>query len=196
VYLAARTLAADIKVSLHESGQWQHSFSAEFASRHSMPNRQTVRWARPPDLSPGVTLAYRLIVPWSSVTLPYHAHSVPSDVVWVPQPPEGCIVEFQIWITAPDAIVSSWPGRRSRGTVLVGKVNLPNGETVWVTALQEAIPDAVLEQVRHWRKFWNSQEVAKRSEFHSGTRALLFGEDKDGSRTYVDIDLTAPQLSS
>jgi len=197
VYLAARTLAPHIKVSLHESGLWQHSFSRELAERQSMAVRHRSRWSPPPDLIPGVTLAYRVIVPWCSVTLRYEIHRRPPQVVWIPAPPDGWIVEFQIWLTASGALVSNWPGRRSRGTVLVGKVGLTSGGSVWVTALEEPAPAQVLEQVRQWREWWGSSEIAKRGELAGANmRALLFGEEGDGSRTYMDIDLSVPDLSS
>lgn len=194
VYIAARSLAAAIKLSLHESGQWQHSFTAAFRKRESMTKRHMSRWTRPDDLSPGVTLAYRVIVPWSSVTLHTEDRTRLPEVVWVPQPAKGSIVEFQIWLTAAGALVSTWPGHRSRGTVLVGKVGLANGGTAWVTALEEPAPDSVLQQVRQWREWWGSNQIAKRSKFlQSGIRALLFGSTPDGSRTYIDVDLTEPE---
>lgn len=198
VYLAARSLAGSLKVSLHVSGQWQHSFTSPgIAARFNKPTRHIERWTRPPGLGPGVTLAYRIIVPWSSATLRRADGKDMPETVWVPQPPEGHLVEFQIWFTGPSARVSTWPGQRSRGTVLVSKVPLANAESVWVTALTEPAPDSFLKEIAQWQTWWKMQEVVKRNNsLQSDIRTLLFGNDQDGSRFYADIVLTEPDVSS
>lgn len=87
VYLVCRALGGVLKTSLHESGNWHVSFSQEaFEDRvegaiPSLSTRFVEKWARPSGLAPGVTLAYRIVTPWSvSMTASLRAqHNSVSD---------------------------------------------------------------------------------------------------------------------
>jgi hypothetical protein len=57
------------------------------------------------------------------------------EVVWTRPPPEGTAVHFDLVYTPAGAKVTGHPGARSMGTRLVGKVDLANGEQVFVTSL-------------------------------------------------------------
>ena len=69
IFIAARNLAGTLKMSLHESGIWRAAFTAEYAAKYlkdSIPPskaRRLEEWKRPPDIAPGVTLAFRIIIP-------------------------------------------------------------------------------------------------------------------------------------
>lgn len=198
VYIAARRLAATIKVSLHESGQWQHSFTAEFEKRQlsgkrlPLPTRHMSTWPRPREIGPGVTLACRIIVPHSEVTAKVDAVGDSPSIAWMPRPPEGSVVEFQVWLTKPETVVTNWPGYRSRGAQLIGKTVLGNGQTVWVTALEEPVSPSLQLEIQQRKNLLRSKvglggaEVAE-SEF----RAILFGHSpEDGSMFYIDLDMS------
>lgn len=136
VYLACRELKGELKASLHESGRWHVALSPgfydqEFTHDAARPSSRFVdRWPRPPEIAPGVALAYRIIVPWFSATV--QSKQEDTKVFWVSPPPEGHAIQFAVLITSPASHVSGWPGKNSMNSELVGSLTLANGETVWV----------------------------------------------------------------
>jgi hypothetical protein len=50
-------------------------------------------------------------------------------------------VEICIFITSPNALVSSWPGKNRMQTKLVGSMLLDNGEKIWVVYRVIELPD-------------------------------------------------------
>jgi hypothetical protein len=75
VYLACRTLRGELKASLHQSGEWHISYSKRFyetgftEESGKPPSRFTDIWPRPKDFAPGMTLAFRVVVPPNSATI-------------------------------------------------------------------------------------------------------------------------------
>ncbi|MGZ5259125.1 MAG: hypothetical protein ACXWC0_16010 [Burkholderiales bacterium] len=70
MYLACRALG-ELKPSLHERGFWHIAFSPEFFESKfnaPKPSRFMDEWPRPPEIAPGFTLAFRIIVPWLAPT--------------------------------------------------------------------------------------------------------------------------------
>ena len=69
VYLTCRSLGGALKSSLHQSGSWHIGFIRDFLEKnledgHPKRNDPYIdRWARPTETGPGVTLAYRIVVP-------------------------------------------------------------------------------------------------------------------------------------
>jgi hypothetical protein len=66
VYAAARLVAGDIKISLHESGSWQHGFASDDKAHGFRVPRQSRHfsiWQRPEEIVPGWTRAVRIIIP-------------------------------------------------------------------------------------------------------------------------------------
>jgi len=100
VYVSAWALTSVLKISLHESGDWQHAFTDTRGMAHVPPgqDRAMYRWYRPPEFSPGVTRAFEIMSPASEVTKPpylewdkiFHPEYADKEIVWVPPPPEGC----------------------------------------------------------------------------------------------------------
>ena len=92
VYLACRQLKGELKASLHQSGQWHIAFSrffydTAFADEATRPRtRFTDTWRRPPDIAPGITLAFRIVVPWFSATVSHNVE-IP-NVIWIPSAPK------------------------------------------------------------------------------------------------------------
>src|SRR5688572_7046290 len=73
VYLACRALGGPLKASLHQSGNWHIAYSQRtFEQRVQGTNPKFIdrfieKWPRPPEMVPGVTLAFRIVTPWSAV---------------------------------------------------------------------------------------------------------------------------------
>jgi hypothetical protein len=157
IYLAPRVSAHEFKASLHQSGVWRIGVTKEHQeSDWSLigpdQDRAMRKWARPPELIPGLTTAFHVVVPWSEVALPSHRRPEKRGrVFWAPIPPPGRVAVFSVLISTPSAVVTGWPGKKSMGTSLVGKLGLPNGDTVWVVAFErheEAAERSNLERER------------------------------------------------
>ncbi len=198
VYLACRSLGGALKVSLHESGSWHYAFSQKtFEDRvdgalPTLSNRFVEKWPRPPDLQPGITLAFRIVTPWSAVTTPIGTSGV-TDIIWLPNAPENRAKEIDIFLTVPSTLVTGWPGKRSMNTSLIGSVLLENGETVWAVHWTTHMPD--FSQTMKGTRFFKG--TSRKDLESDGLRMLAFGNEADGSRVIYDcaVQGLAPSAS-
>lgn len=92
VYIESIGLAGVRKVSLHRSGKWSDAFTSEFFREKpdwldGLDDRSSERWIRPKDLSLGVSLAFRIIVPTSELET-FEAREKSLKTVWVRSAPE------------------------------------------------------------------------------------------------------------
>jgi hypothetical protein len=183
VYLACRELGGALKASLHQTGAWHIAFSEEFFENGfaDKPDGRFIdKWPRPKEIAPGVTLAFRIITPYSAVNTPISSPN--ENITWIPAPPKNRAVEIAIIITSPHALVSSWPGKNSMNTKLVGSMPLDSGETVWVVHRDIDIPNlGTLHGTPRYFKGRSKDDLAK-----GGLHVLVFGDEKDGSRVILD----------
>ena len=92
VYISLRDLTKVKKVSLHPSGRWRNAWAEEHVAKGSPfvapgQDRATDKWERPPELAPGVTRAFDIVVPASEVTQPQHLDPNSLNgkkIMWVP----------------------------------------------------------------------------------------------------------------
>jgi hypothetical protein len=185
VYLSCREMGGTLKASLHESGAWHVAFENKFFHQKvrqedkNEKGRFLDKWCAPPPIAPGVRLAFRIVTPRSSVCTPYkEAHAI----VQVPKPVEGKAIEFGVLIVDPTTQVSNWPGKNKMCTSLVGSYTLPSERTVWV--VYREIPIPVLPRQTGRVTFFSGMKP----EDLKGQRlkALVFGDEPDGSRVIYD----------
>ena len=154
VYIGARAFAGDLKVSLHESGRCHYAFSGdrydETAERlgRAKPDRFVSTW-EPVELSPGCSIAFRILVPGRELSDVPYRDPKRGQVHWIPKPARDESAEISFFLTAPGTMVTGWPGRRGMGTKLLGKHPLPNGNTLWcVYRFETTAPLAPLVRAR------------------------------------------------
>ncbi len=186
-YVSCRALGGEMKASFHQSGQWHVSHTRDFhanqfdSSRPKPPTRFIDKWSRPADLSPGFTLALRVIVPWSAATSP--AHNEPETITWVPPAPEGMAVEFAVVLTSPECPVAGWPCKTSMNSQLVGSFPLVSGERVWIIwTVQPFAPPGQPQATGHFLK-----GKGRHSLLGGNLRSVALAEHTDGSRVLYDI---------
>lgn len=187
VYLVCRALGGKLKASLHKSGSWRIAYTPETfkqevegtAAKHR--DRVIEKWPRPKPIGKGVTLAYRIVTPSSSVTS--SIGKTKGDIIWILNAPIPKATEIDVIITAPNTPVTDWPGKRSMGTSLIGSLKLENGETVWVVHRAIDMPDlsTATKCSFHFYKGKSPQDLES-----DNLRALVFGHEKDGSRVIYD----------
>jgi len=186
VYLTCRSLKGSLHASLHESGLWHIAYSTEFFAENldalgDRPQGRFIdKWPRPKEIAPGITLVFRIVTPHSAVSTPIA--SLNKNIVWIPAPPPGQAVEIDIFITSPNALVSSWPGKNSMNTKLVGSISLESGDKIWVVYMVITLPN--FKNVQGTARYFKgrSKDDLKGKEL----RAIVFAQEKDGSRIIID----------
>jgi hypothetical protein len=195
VYLACRELGGDLKASLHESGKWHFAFSERTFEEKvegaisSLDTRFVEKWLRPQAPRAGITLAFRIVTPWSAITSPLGDETV-GDIVWMPNAPENRATEIDIFLLAKGARPDSWPGQRSMNTALIGSLPLKNGETACAVHWVIDLPDLSRLGTRSGQFFRGKTREDLKTE---GLRALVFGNEPDGSRVIHDCAVRGPQ---
>lgn len=190
VYLTCRALGGVLKSSLHQSGNWHTAYSPIAFEKllkgqvTDTQNRFIEQWPKPIDIATGITLAFRIVTPWSAVTnsIEFGNHS---KVKWLECAPEGKAIEIDILYSKPTTTVTNWPGKNSMGTHLIGSIPLNNGETVWAVYWIVNLPN-----FDTWPKTINMNyfnECSKEDLKEDGLRMLLFGSEPDGSRVIYDF---------
>jgi len=187
VYLACRELRGELKASLHESGSWHIAYTSKMyedkvkgtSAKHR--DRFIERWPRPKPISDGITLAYRIVTPWSSTTS--SIGKLKSNIICIPNAPKAKATEIDVIITAPNIPVTGWPTKRSTDTSLVGSFDLENGDTVWVVYRVVDMPDLspATKGPSYFYKGIGPQDLES-----GNLRALVYGHEKDGSRVIYD----------
>jgi hypothetical protein len=150
VFLAARTIADQAKVTFHESGRWRKAFTEKYAggpNPYVKPgeDRATAKWWRPPEVAPGITRGFFIMVPTSELTSPKVTFASKPDTVWVPPAPTGRATCLTLFFIAPHADIGRITtniGRISSFFQSVGYLSLRNGETVWVVAHHQQMTES------------------------------------------------------
>src|SRR6266508_1354198 len=70
VYIGARPIAGEVRVSLHEHGPWRFAFTKQHAEGPGSfvppsEDRARSKWARPPEFAQGLTRAFIIVIPSS-----------------------------------------------------------------------------------------------------------------------------------
>jgi len=189
VYLACRALGGALKTSMHQSGKWHISFSNKTfeesvrSTVSKFEDRFIEKWPRPADIAPGITLAYRIVTPYSSLTSAIQDGGKYKNVKWLPSAPESKATEIDILISKADKSINGWPGKNTMGTYFIGSFPLENGDIVWAVYWVIDMPDMSKwgNGTFHYFKDKNRKDLKSNS-----LKALVFGAEPDGSRVIYD----------
>jgi hypothetical protein len=200
IYLSLRDLTKAQKISLHSSGRWRNAWTTEQVAK-GLPfvgpgqDRATDKWDRPPELAPGVTRAFDVVVPASEVTEPEHyGAKLPAgkEIVWVPAAPQGFATYCTVVLTAAETTVSGWPGRNGMGSRLLWKQGLPNGETVWLIAFELPVNEWLEGLVAGFKRSVfpegrRMMEEAGYSGVEEARAAIYVRREEPRMRAYIDL---------
>lgn len=193
VYLACRGLGGILKASLHESGRWHVAYSQTEFEEHvqgailTQKDRFLDKWPRPKPFAANATLAFRIVTPHSALITPIGLSD--KSVTWIPNCPPQQATEVDIVIIPNNMPDDSWPGQNKMETKPIGSLTLANREVVWLVHRVVEIPDlssVVGGQGTFYRG--RTREDLKNAEY---LRALVFGEEPDGSRVIYDCAVTS-----
>jgi hypothetical protein len=183
IYISCRELRGTIKTSLHQSGSWHVGFSKEASEYHfdSDEVKYIEIWDRPQPIMNGVTLALKIITPFSAVTSTLEEST--KEMVQIPNCEDGFATEIALIVTSPFALQSGWPGKTSMNTSLVGTFKLANDETVWIVYRTIPLPNfgTLIGKEFSLLKGRNETDLTK-----GNLRAMIFGDGDDNSRVIID----------
>jgi hypothetical protein len=205
VYIAARSTAADMRISLHSSGRWRSAFTETHLQRPKpliSPERDRAfeKWTRPPKFAPGWTRGFSIIVPTSEVVPSEVVVESPDDVLWIAPPPEGSAVHFDILLSAPGATGSegrgfATPEGYQHATHVLTAFDLENSERVWVVSHAEPMTPEQVAMVEELRTKIIEASGEGLSEALSDDgphdlRAIGIGNLRDETRFYLDLAIS------
>ena len=185
VYLTCRELGGALKISLHESGNWHIAYFEGFFEEYVPEEHRTERgrfidqWNCPKPIAPGVTLAVRIVTPWSSVTA---RGEESASIVSVPPPAEGRAIECDIFLIDRTTPMTGWPGKNKMNTRLIGSYELPSGNSVWVVWWEVDMPN--MGTLQGTPRFYRGASMDDLKT--ERVRVLMFGDKPDGSKTIYD----------
>jgi hypothetical protein len=189
VYVICRDIQGALKTSLHQSGRWHVAYFEGFFEESVLeeqhgtgPGRFIDTWDRPGPMAPGVTLALRIVTPWSSVMIVDPSPS-PAHMVNIPAPSEGRAIDCVVFLRDGPIPPNDWPGQRSMGTKLVGTYTLPSGNAVQIVWCEIAMPD--LGPLHGAPLFYRGRSMGDLRN-SNGVGILLFGDEADGSKVIYD----------
>jgi hypothetical protein len=150
------------------------------------------QWERPQPLREGVTSAFEIVVPSAELALP--RQPLPEDrkkhtkkVTWFPPAPEGCATHFIVMYTEP-----GWPTPEAAPDFL-SIFPLPDGRTVSIMVLEQAIPEDQQRQIEAYRQALveeiRQSSAESRAAFEAALelRGYLYGHNEFGTRFFIDI---------
>jgi hypothetical protein len=199
VYVSSRRVANSVKVSLHEPGPARFALTREFVQKGTFKPpegrdpRLAVEWERPRSRPPNsIARPLAIIVPWDEVL--ERGVEETGDVVWTSPPPEGTCVHFDVVYMPAGVTVVGHPGGRSMGTERVGKVDLENGEVVFVTSIVREMEEATRSKIAQMR---SARILDAEGNLIQKTGMLAFGVESnpdadDGTFVGTVIDVTRP----
>ncbi len=185
VYLACRELNGAVKVSLHQSNQWHIAYDQEFfnskvpKSDNSEAKRFIHTWDCPSSIGPGITLALRVVTPWTAVG---SALQFEPKVKYINKPEPEKAIEIGIFISGANSSISNWPAKNTLKSQLVGSYDLPNQSSVWVTYWECECPD-----FSGLPTAFNFFKGVRKSDIAETVRAMIFGDHSDGSKVLYDL---------
>ncbi len=191
IYLVCRTLGSKLKASLHDFDNWHYAYTQEtfkekvegLASKQA--DRFIEKWARPENIAKGITLAFRIVTPSSSVSQSINEmRNINGDIIWIPNAPKLKAIEIDIFVTSETTPVTNWPSKRSMGTSLVGSFQLENGDTVWAVYMVIDMPD-LSSTIKGQAQFFKG--MGPKDLEGQNLRCLAYGQEKDGSRVFYDL---------
>jgi hypothetical protein len=208
VYIGARPIAGEIRVSLHERGPWRFAYTEQHqrGPRSFVPleeDRARYKWARPAEFAPGLTRAFIIVVASSELRAPRDPDPLKKPAVWLPPPPDGSQVEIDLFF-ARNARPGSWPGKNKLGTQLLYRQLLPNGEELMVVSHVVATSAEIRDKLDGYKRAMvRALDEAVRQGVHDGSdaRAVLFsvpGENPspDLAGVCAFYDVAVPSLSA
>ena len=197
IYVAGRSVAGDLKASLHQSGSWQIALTNQYFHRQDAKqflenSRHFSRWVRPAETMPGITRAFTIYFPTDELGVtPSQPHT--KVIHWLEAANEGSAVAAELMLT-PHAPQTSWRSEDGAELPVIDQILLPNGETLClvhhIVPVDPGILSGLTEVRMRLRK--NRALNLQSSDWDphlSDKRIVLMGNTPDGTHFFADASL-------
>ncbi|MCP8883353.1 hypothetical protein NIM87_07570 [Devosia sp. XJ19-1] len=181
IYLTCRELKGTIHTSFHATGEWhttysQAAFEDLLGDRPANKARHKIeKWQRPNEVKPGITLAYKVLTPWSATTTPITEDMSP--IIQIPNVPQGYANETMV------LIVRSGMSLEIVNATLLGQTELLTGERLLIVNHAIAMP-TIKNPGPAQVQFFRGKSRSDLASEH--LRALVFLDDQNGNRMILD----------
>ena len=198
IYIASRQTAGEMKVSLHQSGDWRVQVvqpdrpkTVHFGARVIEDGRVLHRWQRPESNAVGWTHALSVVVPGSQLSVVPNDRVRWDDVRWLPAPGIEEQVEFDIHVVRPNL---GWISHRAMllegvRVSVMDVLQLSSGDVVVVTALVGPALRDELAMITRWEDESRTDspppEWDRSAEL--GPRRLFIAVGPDGQQRFYDL---------
>jgi len=192
VYVTSRHLAGLVKTSLHQSGQWQTSTVRRSGGEPwdlGIGGRHLDRWKEPEALSPGITLAFMIVMPASQL-VQWRDHTDDPCVRLMMEP--DCALSVDVLILRPTETPIPL---RAPNSVVFAKLDLGAGTEVvllsrklpWSAEDERILTDMKAQAALSDRTFNDPRPPTPSAPgvVHM-TRMTMFGTGDNGPRFVVD----------
>ena len=186
VYMTSRSLGYAMKLSLHERGQWHVGFHSDkrdvlFDPGRVPASRFLGRWnaSERVDGIP-ICLAVRVLFPWSSPTITQK--NLPADLLRIPSASNYHAVEVALFLLDADEHPDTWPGQRSMGTMLLGRIPLDGGGGATLVYRNVEMPQNLPNQQGALRYFAGKSP----QDLTSANRIVVWGQGEDASIWFME----------
>jgi hypothetical protein len=144
VYIGARSIANDIKVSLHQSGIWQHGFSEDGAKKAGVDAKDRLfqRWKAHADLIPGWQRPVQII--FAADQLQAGGTTQPETVRKVSAPARHNAAIVELWMESP----GEHPPLRVDDAAQIDMISRGDEGSVWVFSRAFDLPWVPAERFR------------------------------------------------
>jgi len=188
LFLAGIPTAGVMKVSFHESGQWQHSFLSQVAMEYVSTNaeRHVDKWQRPAPLTPGWTQCYCITVPRTELR---YTNVDVADVRWAGDPGHGYWITLHIVLRDPEITSTlAWDDG-----LLLGNLLLANGGSATVLAQRFRPKQELAQKIAKYRDFLlGSEEIQSQMRGMDAPVVGLYGASEAGVRGVTELSMGIP----
>lgn len=201
VYVASRATAGEMKVSLHESGDWRLQIvdpirpkTVHFADHDPQDGRILGQWSRPAPNEAGWTKALTIALPGTEVTrVPADGVSF-DDVRWCKAPGKREQGEFVVWLVRPDRGAHNLRVLLTEGVHIdvVDSLELADGQAVVVLGLVGPRRTGDLRAIERVRDNSTPPPTDWDRSPELGPRSLIHGSDPDGCPMLYDLGIRRP----
>jgi hypothetical protein len=198
IYLSSRPLRGTVKVSLHESGIWQVSFTSEFSRKageyFDTKSRHILRLQKPSDVEPGVTVACRIHIPISELRmLDEESGKNAGHIQWVNAPGDDLSIQFLVVISEKIAQFREWPGEADPATQALGRISMHDGQSIWVLWREQPVNPDVKRHIDFGRsrvdRGFTLQSNGLVDFTRDSLRLVIFASDELGAVVLIEAAL-------
>jgi len=198
VYLASRQTAGEMKVSLHQSGDWRAQIvepdrakTVHFGARSVEGGRILHRWRRPEPNAVGWTHALTIVLPGDQLSGVPNDQVRWDDVRWLPAPGLEEQAEFDIHIVRPNLGMISHRAMLLEGVrvSVMDVLQLSSGDVAVVSALVGPTVRDELAMIARWEEEarTDSPPMEWNRSAELGPRRLFFAVGPDGRQRFYDL---------